>query len=182
MGHVTVDVSYGIQNGRYTLYVIKGTGTSLLGRDWMRHIRLDWKSIDSAVYSVIFPCYQPLLDKYAEVFKDELGTLKHIKAHLQVESQAAPKFHKPHAVPFALKEALERELVCLQQLGVLEKVNHSEWAAPVVVIPKGDGCLRVCGDYKVTINPVLNVDKYPLPKPKDLMHSLQVDKSFQNLI
>ena len=101
MGHVTVDVSYGIQIGRYTLYVIKGTGTSLLGRDWMRHIRLDWKSIDSAVYSVISPCYQPLLDKYAEVFKDELDTLKHIKAHLQVESQSAPNFHKPRAVPFA---------------------------------------------------------------------------------
>ena len=113
MGQVTVDVSCGTQNDRYTLYIIKGTGTSLLGRDWMRHIRLDWKSsIASAVHSVTSPCYQPLLDKYAEVFKD-IHTLKLIKAHLQVQSQAAPKFYKPRAAPFALKEALERELKCL---------------------------------------------------------------------
>ena len=64
LGQVTVDVSYGTQNGIYTLYVIKGTGTSLISRNWMRHIRLDWKNIASAVHSVIFPCYQPLLDKY----------------------------------------------------------------------------------------------------------------------
>ena len=89
LGQVTVDVSYATQNGRYTLYV-KGTGTSLLGLDWMRHIWLDWKSIASAVHIVTSPCYQPLLDKYAEVFKDELGILKHIKAHLQDEGQAAP--------------------------------------------------------------------------------------------
>ena len=146
LGQVTVDVSYGSQNGSYTLYVVKGRGTSLLG-----HIRLDWKSIASTINSVTSPCYQPLLDKYAEVFKDELGTLKLMKAHLQVQSQATPKFHKPRAVPYALREALERELACLQQLGVLKKVDHSEWAASIIVVPKGDGCLRVCGDCKVTV-------------------------------
>ena len=52
MGQVTVDVSYGIQNGRYTLYAVKDTGTSLLGCDWMRHIQFDWKSIASAINSV----------------------------------------------------------------------------------------------------------------------------------
>ena len=41
---VTVDVSYCTQNGCCS-YVIKGTDTSLLGRDWMRYIHLDWKSI-----------------------------------------------------------------------------------------------------------------------------------------
>ena len=82
-------MSCGTQNDRYTLYIIKGTGTSLLGRDWMRHIQLDWKSIASAVHSVTSPCYQPLLDKYAEVFKD-IHPLKFIKAHLQIQSQAAP--------------------------------------------------------------------------------------------
>ena len=153
LGQVTVDVSYGTQNGRYILYVIKGTGTSLLGRDWMRHIQLDWKSIASAVHSVTSPCYQPLLDKYAEVFKDKLGTLKLIKAYLQVQSQATPKFHKPCAVLLTLKEALEKELERSQQLGVLEKVDHSEWAAPVVVVPKGMVVLECVGIIKSLYTP-----------------------------
>ena len=181
LGQVTVDVSYGTQKGTYTLYVVKGAGTSLLGREWLRHIRLNWKSIASSVNSVSSPCYQPLLDKYTEVFNDELGTLKFMKVQLQVQSHVAPKFCKPRPVPFALKEALERELLRLKQLGILQKVNHSDWAAPVVVVPKGDGCLRVCGDYKVSVNPVLVVDKYPLPKPDDLMAQLAGGQKFSKL-
>ena len=49
-----------------------------------------------------------------------------MKAHLQVQSQATYKFHEPHAVPFALKAGLERELACLQLLGVLKKVYRSQ--------------------------------------------------------
>ena len=51
-----------------------------------------------------------------------------------------------------LEEALERFL-WLGQMGILQKINHSGWTASVVVIPKGEGCLRICGEYKVTVNP-----------------------------
>ena len=56
----------------YTLYVVKCGGTNLLGHDWMRCVRLDWKNIVSTVSNASFPCYQLLVDKYAEVFKDKL--------------------------------------------------------------------------------------------------------------
>ena len=96
------------------------------------------------------------------MFSEELGTLKATKAHLELKPNSKPKFCKPRQVPFLLKVPLEKELSQLEHLGILTKVMHSEWAVPVVV-PKGDGCLRVCGDYKTTVNPVLVVDKYPFP-------------------
>ena len=37
--------------------------------------------------------------------------------------------------------------------GILEPVMHSEWALPIVVVPKTDGRYRVCGDFKVILNP-----------------------------
>ena len=63
----------------------------------------------------------------------------------------------------------------------MKKVDHSEWAAPIVVVPKGDGCLRVCEDYKMTINSVLVVDKYLLPKPEDLMAQFAGKQKFSKL-
>ena len=86
-----------------------------------------------------------------------------------MQPEAVSKFCKPRPVPLALKEALERELSRLEELDILQRDNHSEWAAHVVVVPKGDGTLRVYGDYKVTVNPTLVVDKYPLSKPEELM-------------
>ena len=55
---------------------------------------------------------------------------------------------------------------------MIEKTNYSNWAAPIVAVPKPNGTVRICGDYKVTVNPVLQVDQYPVPKAEDLFASL----------
>ena len=179
-GEVQVTVSYGQQGGTFTLYVVKGGGPSLLGRDWLRHIRLDWKTIARTVREALPARLEVLLQSYSEVFGGELGTMNSVQARLQVKPDAQPKFFRPRAVPFALKEA-KLELDRLTKAGIIEKVDHSDWAAPVVPVPKGDGQLWLCGDYKVTINPVLVQDQYPLPKPNDLMAQLAGGQRFSKL-
>ena len=64
----------------------------------------------------------------------------------------------------------------LVKQGILDKIDHSEWAAPIVLIPGSDGSIRICGDYKVTINPSLQVDWHPLSRPNDLFTSLMGGK------
>ena len=64
-----------------------------------------------------------------------------------------PKYHRPRSVPFAMKSVVEEELNRLESTGVLERVEVADWAAPIVAVPKKDGRVRICGDYKVTINP-----------------------------
>ena len=98
--------------------------------------------------------------------------MRPFKATLQLKSGAVPRFHRPRPVPFALKEAVGQELDRMEAAGVLESVSHSNWAAPIVPVPKKDGQIRICGDFKVTVNPVLQVDQYPLPKPDDLFTTL----------
>ena len=65
-----------------------------------------------------------------------------------------------------------RNRLLLEAAGIIKKVPHSKWAAPIVPVPKGDGKIRLCGDYKVTVNQSLEIDQYPLPKPEDLFASL----------
>ena len=115
---------------------------------------------------------QSLLSKYAELFQEELGTLKGVRVKLVVPENATAKFFKPRPVPYAIRGAIEKDLERLVNLGVIEKTNYSDWAAPIVAVPKPNGTVRICGDYKVTVNPVLQVDQYPVPKAEDLFASL----------
>ena len=64
---------------------------------------------------------------------------------------------------------------------MLEKTNYSEWAAPVVTVPKPDSQIHLHGNYKVAVNPVLDMDQYPLPKLEDIFATLAGGKHFTTL-
>ncbi len=119
-----------------------------MGRNWLSQLKLDWKSLtQSAVHRVDSgTALSKLLAEYDEVFNEELGTIVGYKVRISVMNEAKPQFWKPYQVPFALKEAVGRELERLEGDGVLQKVDHSEWAAPIITVPKKDGKVRVCGD------------------------------------
>ena len=57
-------------------------------------------------------------------------------------------------------------------MGVLEKVEFSRWETPIVMFSKSDGTFCLCGDFKVTLNAVLEVDPHPIPKLEDTFASL----------
>ena len=102
------------------------------------------------------------------MFSDTLGLLQGTTAKLHVHPEATPKFFRARPVPYRLKDKVEKELNCLQMLGIISPVQHADWAAPIVPILKRDGNLRLCGDYKVTVNQALTPDTYPLPCVEDI--------------
>ena len=107
--------------------------------------------------------------------------MESVQIKLYVKPDAQPKFFKPRSIPLAIKPAIDEELDRLEAAGILRKVPTSDWAAPIVTVPKKDGKFRICGDFKVTINPVLDVEHYPLPKPQDLFASLTGGQKFTKL-
>ena len=122
-----------------------------------------------------------LTERHHRLFADELGTVTPYKANLQVRPEAAPRFYKPRPVPFAIRASIGKELDLLAKQGIIEKVSHSDWAAPIVPVPKKDGRFRICGDYKITVNQALAVEQYPLPRPDDLLATLAGGKCFSKL-
>lgn len=176
LGQRTVMAEYGEEKHRLPLIVVEGSGPSLFGRNWLDQIRLDWGSIKS-----IRSQLDELLSKHQVVFKRELGTLKGMQAGLELKPGTKPRFYKARSVPYALKETIEHDLCRLEQLGIIEKVNCSEWATPVVPVPKSDGSVRLCGDYKITINLELRVDQYPMPTAEDLFATLAGGKIFSSI-
>ena len=101
---------------------MRGTGPSLLGRNWLHHIKLDWGSIKA----VLPPrrSLDGLLEKYQDIFKDELETIEPYKVKLAVVSDARPKFHRSRSVPYILKASVEEELNRLEKIDVLERVDY----------------------------------------------------------
>ena len=115
------------------------------------------------------------------MFKPGLGTIKGHKADIQVKDGVSPVFRKARPVPYAVKEKVDREIERHEHEGVIKKVESSEWALPIVCVPKRNGSIRICGDFKVSLNPVLISNPYPLPNADDLVTTLAGGKSFSKL-
>jgi hypothetical protein len=71
-----------------------------------------------------------------------------------------------------MRPTVEKELEKLKRDGIISKIEMSDWASPIVPVLKKDGSVRICGDFKVTVNQVLQVDKYPLPRIDDIFATL----------
>ena len=178
VGSIEVPVEHKGQLVSLPLIVTQGSGPTLLGRNWLSTLELDWHTIFSVQTSRTL---QELLEEKEEVFRTGLGTLEGVTAKIYVDPDVQPRYHKPRTVPFALRKKVDEELERLQTLGVIYPVQFSDWAAPIVPVLKGDGRVRICGDYKVTINSAAKQDKYPLPRIDELFASLAGGKSFSKL-
>jgi len=109
---------------------------------------------------------------FPALFTPKLGKFTGRPISIPVNETAQPIFRKSRPVPLALRQRVGNELQRLVEQDVLEPVRYSRWATPVVVVNKADGKLRLCGDYKVTVNRVAKVDSYPLPRFDEILAAL----------
>ena len=115
------------------------------------------------------------------MFGRDVGTIKGYKAIIRLRQGTKPIFKKSRSVAYTLQPALELELNRMQQEGILEPVERSEWATPLVIVPKSNGKLRVYGDFKVTINQCVETKTYPLPTTDDIFARLAGGRIFTKL-
>ncbi len=178
-GTLDVTVCYEGEKFQLPLLVVAGNGPTLLGRNWLNKIKLNWHMIKQLTPSTSkIDC---LVHKYSELFEESLGTLKGTTAKIHVDPAATPVFCKARPVPYALRDRIEKDLDRLQKAGTIEPVQLSEWATPIVPVVKSDGSVRVCGDYKLTVNKVSKLDAYPIPKLDDLYTKLAGGTTFTEL-
>ncbi|KAL2077680.1 hypothetical protein ACEWY4_027184 [Coilia grayii] len=181
-GMLKVWVKLNRQKARLPLYVVKGTSPPLFGREWLRNIKLDWREIKTVrTGHKANDSLKNVLNRHAEVFSKELGTLKGFEASLTLKPGQQPKFCQARVVPYALRPKVEAELERLFQQGVISPVQFSDWATPIVPVIKKNGGVRICGDFKVTVNPALRIEHYPIPRIEDLFASLSGGHRFSKL-
>ena len=109
--------------------------------------------------------------------QENQGTLKDFELEVRFKPDANPVFHKAIPVPIAVQEDLESALQAGIKRGIWEPTQFNAYGTPVVPFRKktsqGQSCLRVCGDYSVTINPQLETRRHQMPQP----HAIVTDNA-----
>ena len=167
---------------RLPMIVTPGKSPSLLGRNWLTQMKVDWSKVCcvNKLEEEEPQSLSTLVKEYEEVFKPGLGTFKDVRVKIDLQEGSEPKFMKARPVPYAIKKDVEAELERLVELDVYEPVSYSEWATPIVAVQE-PGKIRLCGDYKVTVNPRAKSDQYPVPKTEDLLATLSGGQKFTKL-
>ena len=176
-GEADVDVE---TDGRAARLVVSDMSSHrpLMGREWIKALRTASGLTTLNVCPVApQPTLEEVLDKHREVFKEELGKIP-VKVALRLKEGAKPVYRRARPVPFALQQEIERELDKWLDQGIAEKVppgHFSGWGTPLVPIPKKDG-VRLCADYRITVNPHLRPLEYPMRMPEELFASIRGKK------
>ena len=169
-----------------SVYVVPDSRHILFGRDWLEAIKLDWTEIKfrsgSGSVCLSHDCQlDGLLSKHQDLFDGQIGLLKGINAHVELVEGVKPVYTKPYRVPYALRPNVELELGKLEKAGVITPVTSSDWATGVVVVPKKNGAIRLCGNYKTTVNPQLKTVSPPNINIDDILADLAGGVKFSKL-
>ena len=151
IGSTDVSVSYDGMTYELPMWVVPDNGPTLLGRNCLESIKLNWHEIKKLSSVEASSCAQ-VLDKFQSLFEPGLGSFMGMKIKIHLDLEAKPIDFKARSVPHLMREKIECELERLQSEGVISPVEFIEWANPIVPVLRGDGAVRICGDYEVTIN------------------------------
>jgi len=113
-----------------------------------------------------------LLRKHEYLFDGTLGRWDSEPYTIELKPDATPYHARAFPIPKINEATLRLELDRLCNLGVLRKINHSEWAAPTFIIPKKDGSVRFISDFR-ELNKRIKRKPYPIPHIQDLLHKLE---------
>lgn len=85
-------------------------------------------------------------------------------------------------ITYAMKNKVEAELNRLEREGIIEPIQFADWVAPIAPVLKSDKTsIRICNDFKLTVNQASILDKYPIPKIEHLFTKIAGGKSFTKL-
>lgn len=185
LGILNVEVTYKDQSRNLELFVLPGASAPIMGRQWIRALSVplaDESNNSIQNISDLSKLSEEILNaKFPTVLTDQLGLYKQRVLKLELREDVNPIFVKPRALPYAMISRVDKEIERLLADNIIFAVKSSDWATPVVPIIKANDQLRLCGDYKMTINKFMQVDRHPIPRISDLLAKINTGKYFSRI-
>lgn len=120
-----------------------------------------------------------LIQKHHKLWNGDLGLIKATEHRIVLKPGARPVRLSPYRMGPDSRELTREQVQRMQDMGVIEPCS-SEWASPIVLVPKSDGTMRFCIDYR-KLNERTVRDSYPLPRMDDCLDSLGEAQYFSTL-
>ena len=157
LGEIKVPVTIGSKTKLCHVTVVPGNSVPILGKDLMEHFNIEPRYVINKIDVDTRDIEHNLFKEFSDVFdQTKLGTIHSFEANIKLREDAVPVICKARPVPYALRAAADKEINRLVNNGTIEPVDVNkdtiEWASPVVYATKKNGQIRLCGDFKVTIN------------------------------
>jgi len=111
-----------------------------------------------------------LLEKHRAVWSGHLGSIKATEHRIQLKPGSTPVRINPERMGPRTRELIKVQVDRMFKLEVIEP-SQSEWASPLVLIPKPHGSPRFCICYR-QLNERTVRDSYPLPRMGVCLDSL----------
>lgn len=122
---------------------------------------------------------EKIVKKYIGVF-GEPDQLKPAKVPaMDIVTEGSPIYQRAYRSPLSKREAIDNEVDKMLRLGIIRE-SSSPWASPVLLVPKKDGELRFCVDYR-KVNDITIKNRYPLPFVQDIFDQLSGATIFSTL-
>ena len=119
---------------------------------------------------------------YPDVSPEELPGMppdRDIEFLIELLPGIGPISKRPYRMPANDLEEIKKQIRELLEKGYIRR-SSSPWGAPVLLVEKKDGTLRMVVDYR-SLNDVTIKNKYPLPMINDLFDQLVGAKVFSKI-
>ena len=121
-----------------------------------------------------------LKDSHANLFRG-IGTLKSDPINLYINNDINPSVQRHRRIPFHIRKKVENELLRLEKLDIIEKVEGpTPWISPIVVVPKKNDSIRICVDMRLP-NKVIERERHITPTIDDIITELNGAQLFSKI-
>jgi cleavage and polyadenylation specificity factor subunit 1 len=190
----TIQLSFSLtQLGQTFLwtFTVADVTQPILGADFFDHFQIlvdcrnkkliaNNRSSDSSVVQPVSNCInliqspeadfiKQIMDKFPNVLSRSTHPSQQacISSHVIITTNCAPVRQRRRELSQERRLLAEKEFKELEESGVIRR-SASPWAAPLQIVTKKDGSIRICGDYR-GVNKVTVPDAYPMPLISDIL-------------